>query len=87
MAQGIYLKHEYYHPASRDSDTVLLSWGTDIYLSLFVFFFKFIYLFILRERQRVHEQRRGSERERDRIPSRLRPLRAEPDGGARTHEP
>ena len=38
-------------------------------------------------RETDQEQGRGREEGRERIPSRLRSVRAEPDAGARTHEP
>ena len=45
-----------------------------------VHFFK-VYLFICREKDREHEQGRGRERGRERIPSRLHVVSTEPDAG------
>ena len=42
---------------------------------------KNFYVFILRERERAHEQGRGTERGRERIPRRLCAVRAEPEAG------
>ena len=42
-------------------------------------FFLSLFIYFERESDREHEWGRGREREEERIPSRLRPVRAEPD--------